>query len=610
MENVLRLYDVLGRWKKYYLLAGGLLVLSSFLQMLQPKVIQVAIDSIIAHLGQGNTSNQEVDRVAQFFFSFLQQDSDAPFSKILLIIGLMFIILALLRAFTHFLSGALTASSTENAIRQLRNRLFSHIQALPMKTLDQQASGDMIQRCTGDVTTVRNFIATQITEVIGLIALFVGALFMMLSVHVWYALVSVMLVPLILMTAFYFFKKEAVVWQEHEKEQDKLTAIIQENLNGIRVVQAFSREDYEIDKFARQNVVKRKIGLVHVDLHKWFWTYSDLLINLQISISLLAGGYFALQQQITIGEFVSFFTYAVAVTWPMRQIGRIVTQTGMAAVAMERMSDILNLAEENYEGYVPQEALKGSIEFRKVSFKYNEADPLPALHEVSFNVEAGQTVALMGDAGSGKSTIIALLSRFYEPDAGVILLDGKPLNEYSKYELRNRLGIVHQKPFLFSTTIQENIAFTQPEVALDTVKAYAELAAVDDFIGKLPDGYATKVGERGVTLSGGQKQRVALARTLLSQPELLILDDATSAVDTETEYRIQQGLKTIMDNKTTLVVAHRLTAVQYADKVIVLQKGKITEQGSPAALLKQDGFYQKTYALQLKVEEDIQREFQ
>ncbi|MEM7106318.1 MAG: ABC transporter ATP-binding protein [Bacteroidota bacterium] len=608
MENIYKLFGVLEKWKNFYILAGVLLALSSLIRMLEPKILQIAIDGVVVFAREGTPGvASENDFIAQTFYSFLPEIRMDNLIRVLFLIGIMFLIVAAMQALTRFMASAISAASTEKSIKQLRDRLFAHIQALPLAHFSKVPSGELIQRCTGDVDTVRRFIGTQVIELIRLLSVFVGAFVMMFMVHKVYAIIAIALVPLILITAYLFFKREGKVWQEHEEEQDKLTAIIQENLSGIRVVQAFAKEDFEIDKFVKQNKRKLKIGLQHVYLHMNFWTFSDFLVNGQVALSLLAGGYFTLNNAISVGEFASFFTYSIMVTWPMRGVGRIVSQMGMAAVAMERISQILDAEQEDYEGNRVKLKLDGDIEFKNVYFKYPKSDTY-ALKGVSFEVNAGHKVALLGPAGSGKSTIIALLGRYYEPESGEIILDGQPLKNYHKSDLRRRFGVVHQKPFLFSTTIRENIAYMKIDASDEEICEVANAASVDSFIEKLNNGYETMVGEKGVTLSGGQKQRVALARTLMGDPDILVLDDATSAVDTETEFAIQKALHTVMHGKTTFIIAHRLTSIQEADEIIVMEQGKIIEKGTHDALLKQKGFYKKVYDLQVSIEADIEKE--
>ena len=282
----------------------------------------------------------------------------------------------------------------------------------------------------------------------------------------------------------------------------------------------------------------------------------------------------------------------------MQRLGRIVSEMGMAIVAMDRLSNILDAQEEDYSGIMPERALLGHIVFKDVSFAYQQE---LVLDKVSFEVRAGEKVAFLGTTGAGKSTIVALLLRFYEPHSGEILLDNIPLQQYNKTYLRERMGVVLQKAFLFSTTIAKNIAYTRPTINYDEIIPVAKAASIHEVMDIFSDGYDTMVGEKGVTLSGGQKQRVALARTLLEQPDLLILDDTTSAVDTETEFAIQTALQEHFKGKTSLVIANRIAAIQDSDQIIVLEKGKIVQQGKHDSLIQQDGFYRDVYEVQQKL---------
>jgi len=607
MENIIKLFQVLDRWKWRYLLAGGLLILAMLVSMLIPKILQMTIDGVVLFALNGEATTSQPDQIVSFFYRLIPTIHQDNLLTSLVWIGTLFVGISAIRSATQFISGIITADSTEKAIKRLRDTLFSHIQAMPATYFGDMPSGDLIQRSTGDVDTIKGFIGVQVVSIIRFMAFFFGAFAMMYIVHPAAAFIAVCLVPIIGGTAFLFFMKERKMWEEHEAEQDKLTAIIQENLSGIRVVKAFANQDFEIEKFKRQNEVKLKIGVRQVNLHTFFWPLSDLLVHTQIVLGIIGSAYFTLTGALTIGEFSAFFAYSVMVAWPMRESAMIMSKMGMAAVAMGRIFEILDAKEEDYSGKINDEnqAIRGDIEFRNVSFKYGKKEDTYALRNVSFNIRAGEKIAFMGATGSGKSTVIALLARFYEPDEGEIFLDGQPLHFYNKKYLRSRLGIVHQKPFLFSTTIRENIAYTRPQAQEGIILSAAKAADVETFIDKMTKGYDTLVGEKGVTLSGGQKQRVALARTLMSDPDILVLDDATSAVDTETEYEIQQALRQKMRDKTSIIIAHRLTAVQEADRIIVFDAGSITQLGTHEELLTQKGFYKKIYDIQVAVEDEI-----
>jgi len=582
-----------------------MLIVSTFLRMLLPKVLQITIDGVVLFFVEGKPADGiEKDPVAAKIYNILPEITLDNLGYILILLGLIYLIIAGLRSGLQVVSAAITASSTEKAIKQLRDYLFVHIQRLPISFIHKNSTGEMIQRCTGDVETVRRFIMNQVVDILRFIAVFVFAFSMMFVVNKTYALIAIILSPAICITTYFFFKKEGKVWAEHEDEADKLTTMVNENLNGIRVVKAFANESYEIERFDEQNKAKRKVGLKQVWLHGKFWPFSDLMVHLQVAVSIFYGGYLALKGIITVGEYSAFFTYGIMVTWPMQQLGRTTSQMGMAVVAMERLSHILDAEEEDYTGKILEKALQGNIEFKNVSFTYPQSQT-KVLDDVSFKINAGEEVALIGPTGSGKSTIITLLTRFYEPDEGEILLDGIPINQLSKAYLRDKIGVVLQKPFLFSTTINKNIAYAVPEVTEKTITDVAKAASIHEIEHIFADGYQTMVGEKGVTLSGGQKQRVALARTLLENPEILVLDDATSAVDTETEFKIQNALNEKLTGKTAIVIAHRATSVQNADRVIVLEKGKVVQYGLPNKLANEEGFYKMMLELQTKVEEDF-----
>lgn len=611
MTNIKRLFQVLGKWKKFYILSAIMLIISTFIRMLEPKVLQITVDKVIVYFqSDGKITFTPDDTITKFLYSLIPDMRIDNLQMILISLGIIFLIISLLRGVFSFSSSAITASSTEKATKQLRDRLFSHIQALPLAYHSKTPTGELIQRCTGDVETLRKFSANQVVEVVRLSALFIGAFIMMASINVTYALVSIIFVPLVAIGSVIFFKKESEIWTEHEKEQDKLSIIVQENLSGIRVVKAFAKENFEIDKFTKQNEVKKSWGLKLLKINRIYWPTSDFFVHSQIAISIFFGGYLTLKNQLSIGEYAAFYTYSMFVAWPLRRVGQIVSEMGMASVAIKRLFSILDTEQEDYSGKNYEgKNLKGEIEFRDVSFKYEEHEKHRVLNNISFKVKAGEKIALLGPTGAGKTTIISLLMRFFEADSGSILVDGNRIESYSKEYLRSRFGVVLQKPFLFSTTIKDNIAYSNPDSHIDEVIEASRAAKIHDIITEVfPDSYETIVGEKGVTLSGGQKQRVSIARTLLKDPDIFIFDDSTSAVDTETEFEIQKALRKMIKGKTTFIIAHRITSIQDCDRIIVLDKGNIIEDGTHEELFINNGFYRKIYDIQVSVEDEIRAE--
>ncbi|MBL8016195.1 MAG: ABC transporter ATP-binding protein [Ignavibacteria bacterium] len=606
MKSLKKLFEILGKWKYEYISASLLLIVSVGFRLLEPKVLQITVDKIIAFFVTKKDIAPGDDSIAKYIYALLPELKIENAGLILVYLGVIFLVIALLRGITMLSSSTISASSTEKAMKKLRDRLFSHLQHLPMKYFGKTPTGELIQRCTGDVETVRKFATMQVTESIRLAAIFIGAFIMMYLVYPLYAFIAITMFPVMLAASVYFFKKEGEIWTKHEAEQDKLTAMVQENLSGIRVVKAFAKEDYEIEKFTKQNEEKRRWGMKLLKLHSYYWPGSDVMVYLQLAISIFAGGYFVLDNRITVGEYTAFFTYASYVTWPMRRLAQLVSEMGMTRVAIERIYDILESPSEDYSGSDNGgRDLDGAIEFENVCFKYENED-VNILNGVSFKIKPGEKVALLGPTGAGKTTIISLLMKFYEPDSGVIRIDGRDIREYSRPFLRSKMGVVLQRPFLFSTSIKENIAYANPGTHIEEIVESAKVANIHDIISDhFPNSYDTVLGEKGVTLSGGQKQRVTLARTILKNPDILVLDDSTSSVDTETEFEIQKALRNVTNDKTTIVIAHRITSVQDCDRIIVLDKGKVIEQGTHDELIENNGFYKKIFDIQVSIEDEI-----
>lgn len=610
IRDLRRLFGVLGRWKRHYVLASSLMVLALFVRSLEPKILQIAVDNVISFFVSDSGSSQfGDDLISQLFYRILPEINLDNTGRVLLALGGIYMVISVLRGGFLLAAHALKASSTEQAIKRLRDRLFAHIQRLPLSYFTTVSKGELIQRSTGDIQTVRRFILGQVTELIRMLAIFLFSFYMMYIIDVRYALISVLFSPVLVISSFLFFRKESKVWREHEAEADKLNTIVQENLNGIRTVQAFANETYEISKFEAQNNRKMKVSMKQVLLHTLYWPGSDFVVSLQTTLSIVAGGYFALTQQITVGELLAFYSYIMMVSWPMRQVGRVLSQMGMALVAVGRIYEVLLAREEKQDGAVIHEPLRGEIEFRNVSFGYQTTDEGSdkdyVLKNISFKIQPGEKVAIIGPTGSGKSTVINLLVGLYEPDEGEILIDGKPVRDLSRKSLRERIGVAMQTAFLFSTTVRANMAYANPEIEEKVIEASAEVAQVKQIEPVLPNGYDTLVGEKGVSLSGGQRQRVSIARTLVADPDVLVLDDVTSAVDTQTEHAILKGLEEAMDSKTTIIISHRITTVQKAQRILVLSDGELVQEGIHTELEKRQGYYRQIHSIQSAIEAEI-----
>ncbi len=531
-------------------------------------------------------------------------------SRTLVLIALGFVGLALFEGGFAYTSSRLASYSAENITRRLRNFLFDHIQRLSFSYHSKTPTGDLIERVTSDVDAVRTFFNDQAIGV-GRIVL----LFLINFIAIWFlswklALASIAVIPIIVGVSVWFFKKVSEAYEKYQEQEAKLSTTLQENLTGVRVVKAFARQDYEMEKFEKDNFEKFRRGRKLLQMHSRFWPLSDLLCGFQMLAGFIYAGLLAINGEITIGTYPAYVGLVVWLIWPMRNLGRIIVNTSTGLVSYERLLEIVKQEREPLtEGKVQVNGpVRGEIVFDKVSFQYSDGNA-DVLKNISFAVQPGQSVALLGSTGSGKTTLVNLLPRFHEYTDGRILLDGEDLNDYPREYLRKQIGIVEQEPFLFSRSIRENITYgVGRDVADEEVEKAARAAAIHDVILTFPDGYNTLVGEKGVTLSGGQKQRVAVARTLLKNPRILILDDSTSSVDTETEAEIRSALKGLMENRTTFIIAHRIQSVMNADLIVVMDKGEIVQMGKHADLLAQDGMYRKIYDIQTRIDEELENE--
>jgi ATP-binding cassette subfamily B protein len=525
------------------------------------------------------------------------------------LIALGFVGLAFVEGGFSFLSGRLAALTAEGVARRLRNYLYDHIQRLTFAYHAKTDTGELVQRSTSDVDAVRRFFSEQAIGIGRILLLFLVNFVAIATLNQKLAWISVVVVPVVLAISIFFFRRISNAYDDYQKQDAILSTTLQENLSGIRVVKAFARQEYEINKFDKDNWGKFVRGKNLAKMQSLFWPLSDMLCTAQIVIGYLVGATMTIQGEISVGTYMAYAGLVVWIIFPLRNLGRLIVQTSTGLVSYKRVMEIINEEQEplDHGDYLPEKNLQGKVEFSQVGFTYEEGST--ALEDISFTCLPGQSIALLGSTGSGKTTLVNLLPRFYDYTQGHILLDEVELNRYPRRYLRQQIGIVEQEPFLFSRSIRENITYgVGREVAQDEVEAAARAAAIHDVILTFDKGYSTLVGEKGVTLSGGQKQRIAIARTLLKNPRLLILDDSTSSVDTETESEIREALTYLMKDRTTFIIAHRIQSIMDADLILVMDKGRIVQCGQHEELVQQDGIYRQIFDIQTKIEVELEKE--
>jgi ATP-binding cassette, subfamily B, bacterial len=524
-------------------------------------------------------------------------------------IALGFLGLALVEGSFTFLSGKLAARTAEGVAFRLRNYLFDHIQRLSFSYHSATPTGELIQRSTSDVDALRRFFSEQAIGAGRILLLFIVNWAALLYLNVTLGLFSVIVIPPLIVVSILFFRKISKAYEAFQEQEAVLSTTLQENLTGVRVVKAFARQAYERDKFETQNWEKFNRGRRLMKMHSLFWPVTDLLCAAQLLSGYLFGALLAINGSISVGAYLAYAGMVVWLIWPMRNLGRLIVQMSTGLVSYGRVMDVIKQDREPLDegDYQPEAGLTGDIVFNQVSFEYEAESRV--LKDISFHCEPGQVIALLGSTGSGKTTLVNLLPRFYEHTSGSIKLDGVELKRYPRRFLRRQIGIVEQEPFLFSRSLRENITYgVGREVSDEEIEAATRAAAIHDVILSFPNGYGTLVGEKGVTLSGGQKQRVAIARTLLKNPRILILDDSTSSVDPETEAEIRSAMETLMKDRTTFIIAHRIQSVMIADKILVLDKGRIEQAGRHEELLLQSGRYRQIYDIQTRIEDELEKE--
>ncbi|WP_082652142.1 ABC transporter ATP-binding protein [Gorillibacterium timonense] len=512
----------------------------------------------------------------------------------------------------------------QNVIFDMREKLYAHLQKLSFSYYDKAQTGQIMSRMTGDIDSIKNFISFGFINMVLGVLTFGGTIVVMMLLNWKVTLISMTTVPLLILVLYQFNKKVGPAWGEIREQMGKLTTTLQENIAGIRVVKAFAQEKLERKKFGVRNEVNFDTNMSRAKLEANSFPVMNLFGGAVFLLMNWVGGIYVIKGEMTIGTLTAFQWYAWGLIWPLQMMGWIVNVMQQAFKAAPRVFEILDTpiaVESPADGGRPADGVQGNVEFRSVSFRYSEetkpldgeqekansSEPGEArskdvLDSISLKVHAGEAIAILGGTGSGKSSLIQMLARFYDVSDGAVFIDGVDVREYNLGQLRKAIGIVPQETFLFSATIRENIAFGCPEATQEEIEEAARRAQIHDFIQTMPDGYDTVIGERGVGLSGGQRQRVALARAVLLNPPILVLDEATASVDTATESAIHEALADVMKGRTTFIVAQRLSSIQRADRIIVLEDGHIAEQGTHKELMANDGFFRKLYQLQQDAE--------
>jgi ATP-binding cassette subfamily B protein len=604
-RNLVRSIRYLGHYKKEAGLAYGALMIATLAQLIVPQLIQ----NILDELTNGLMASRVLELPAQaqalaaeklgLTLDQLIANRDGATAAIVWA-GILIVLFAVLRGIFAFTNAYMGEKASQSVAYDFRNELFAKIQRLSFSYHDSHRTGQLMVRATDDVEKVRTFIGQGLLMAAQAVVLMTGTLIILFLTNIRLTLVILPILPLAMILFMVFGSVARPMFEVVQRKLSRLNGILQENLAGIKVIKAFTRERQQFERFDAAADDYMNMTLRVMRLMTFLMPTIFLLANVGQVLILYFGGSQIINSTLTLGEYQKFSLYLVFVFIPVGQLGFIITQMAQAAASANRVFEIIDAKSdvEDVPGAQPLPVIKGAVEFENVTFRYFGGET-PVLSEVSFSAAPGQTVALLGMTGSGKSTVINLIPRFYDPTEGRVLIDGYDIRNVTLESLRERIGIVLQETTLFSGSIRENIAFGRPDASLEDVVAAAEAAAADEFITSFPEGYDTPVGERGTTLSGGQKQRIAIARALLLDPHILILDDSTSSVDLQTEFEIQQALDRLMVGRTSFVIAQRISTVLNADQILVLDKGRVAGVGTHEELLETNEIYADIYTSQL-----------
>jgi ATP-binding cassette subfamily B protein len=514
------------------------------------------------------------------------------------ICALLVIVAAFFAEFCNMIRNYTGLEMGETIAWKLWNTLYAHIQKLPWNWHVSCQTGDIIQRCTTDVDNIRGFIQNHLSELLRTACVFTLALIMMLSMDLFMSIVALALLPIILVFCTFYFRRVSRNFARADAAEGAMQAAAQENYTGVRVVRAFGREAYELDKFSERTKAHANIWIDIGKMLGVFWATGDILSGLQLAIIVAAGVWRSAHGDLSPGTFLAFYAYCNWMIWPVRQLGRILSELSKTMVAINRVREVLSQELETDPPDALYPEIKGEICFNNVNFTYGAGEKV--LRDISFTLKPGETLAILGATGSGKSSLVHLLSRLYDlgDSDGLITIDGIDIRHISRSHLRRNIGLCLQEPFLFSKSIRENITAANRGIEMPELQSAAAVAMVHETIEGFADGYNTIVGERGVTLSGGQKQRVSIARMLAGNAPVMIFDDSLSAVDTETDARIRSALRHRVKDAAVIIISHRISSLMQADQILVLKNGTVEDIGSHKELLGREGSYRRIFAMQ------------
>jgi ATP-binding cassette subfamily B protein len=575
---------------RFFVAATLVSALSILLNFLMPQVVRVTVDSVIG---------DAPFNLPAFIVRFIEGIGGREFLRAnIWISAVLAVVFAVLSCLCTFLYRLFVSKGSEGVIRSMRNTLYRHIQHLPYKWHVSIQTGDIIQRCTSDVDVVRNFLASQLTELFRIVILVVFALSFMFSMDAMLTVITAAFIPFTVTTTAVFYGAIAKRFKIADEAEGELSSCVQENLTGVRVVRAFGQEAAEIQRFEEKNDLFTGLWIKLGKTMSLFWSTGGISTGLMELIVVAVGSYFAVSGRLLLGEYLVFLYYASMIAWPVRAFGRILGDLSKMGVSLDRLGEILNEPEEvdDPNGKTPD--MSGDIVFEDVSFAYDGGGDV--LSHLSFTIPGGSTFGVLGSTGSGKSTLTYLLTRLYDlaPGCGRITVGGVDIREMRLSHVRKNIGLVLQEPFLFSRTIAENIASLERDAPMEEIREAARIAALDETVLSFDKGYDTVIGERGVTLSGGQRQRVAIARMLMQKTPIMVFDDSLSAVDALTDQKIRAALAAREGKATTIIISHRITTLMHADCILLLKNGEIAEIGNHEELLQKNGLYKRVYDLQ------------